>query len=164
MWEPRRLTTLWAFTACYRNSFTFLPFVQPSNVFVSHEVFKALPLLMQQSPAFVLEVRVEFPLSSFEIFVKWYWRTFLSTVFGFLLPIVISSVFLSLIYHPGLVHRAYFWPQHQETSLTGLQEQKKIIWSREPFLFLMSGPTHPLLFYLYKNVRLTESFIKLLLA
>jgi hypothetical protein len=23
MWEPRRLTTLWAFTACYRNSFTF---------------------------------------------------------------------------------------------------------------------------------------------
>jgi hypothetical protein len=27
MWEPRRLTTLWAFTACYRDSFTlFLPF------------------------------------------------------------------------------------------------------------------------------------------
>jgi hypothetical protein len=23
MWQPRRLTTLWAFTACYRNSFTF---------------------------------------------------------------------------------------------------------------------------------------------
>jgi hypothetical protein len=23
MWEPRRLTTLWAFTACYRESFTF---------------------------------------------------------------------------------------------------------------------------------------------
>jgi hypothetical protein len=23
MWESRRLTTLWAFTACYRNSFTF---------------------------------------------------------------------------------------------------------------------------------------------
>jgi hypothetical protein len=22
MWEPRRLTTLWAFTACYRHSFT----------------------------------------------------------------------------------------------------------------------------------------------
>jgi hypothetical protein len=21
MWEPRRLTTLWAFTACYRDSF-----------------------------------------------------------------------------------------------------------------------------------------------
>jgi hypothetical protein len=27
MREPRRLTTLWAFTACYRDSFTFLPFV-----------------------------------------------------------------------------------------------------------------------------------------
>jgi hypothetical protein len=24
MWEPRRLTTLWASTACYRNSFSFL--------------------------------------------------------------------------------------------------------------------------------------------
>jgi hypothetical protein len=23
MWEPRRLTTLWVFTACYRDSFTF---------------------------------------------------------------------------------------------------------------------------------------------
>jgi hypothetical protein len=23
MWEPRSLTTLWAFTACYRDSFTF---------------------------------------------------------------------------------------------------------------------------------------------
>jgi hypothetical protein len=23
MWEPRRLTTLWASTACYRDSFTF---------------------------------------------------------------------------------------------------------------------------------------------
>jgi hypothetical protein len=23
MWEPRRLTTLWASTACYRNSFPF---------------------------------------------------------------------------------------------------------------------------------------------
>jgi hypothetical protein len=24
MWEPRRLSTLWAFMACYRDSFTFL--------------------------------------------------------------------------------------------------------------------------------------------
>jgi hypothetical protein len=24
MWEPRRLTTLWATTACYRDSFTFV--------------------------------------------------------------------------------------------------------------------------------------------
>jgi hypothetical protein len=23
MWEPRRHTTIWAFTACYRDSFTF---------------------------------------------------------------------------------------------------------------------------------------------
>jgi hypothetical protein len=26
MWQPRRLTSLWASTACYRVSFTFLPF------------------------------------------------------------------------------------------------------------------------------------------
>jgi hypothetical protein len=25
MWEPRRLTSLWASTACYRDNFTFLP-------------------------------------------------------------------------------------------------------------------------------------------
>jgi hypothetical protein len=24
MWEPRRLTTLWAFTACYKDSFTLI--------------------------------------------------------------------------------------------------------------------------------------------
>jgi hypothetical protein len=28
MWEPRRLTTLWASTACYRDSFTFLPYFE----------------------------------------------------------------------------------------------------------------------------------------
>jgi hypothetical protein len=27
MWEPRRLTTLWPFTACYRDSFTFYIFI-----------------------------------------------------------------------------------------------------------------------------------------
>jgi hypothetical protein len=33
MWEPRRLTTLWAFTACYRDSFT-LPY--PINTSCSY--------------------------------------------------------------------------------------------------------------------------------
>jgi hypothetical protein len=27
MWEPRRLTTLWAFSACYRNTFAFFFFI-----------------------------------------------------------------------------------------------------------------------------------------
>jgi hypothetical protein len=27
MWEPRRLTILWASAACYRDSFTFLPYL-----------------------------------------------------------------------------------------------------------------------------------------
>jgi hypothetical protein len=26
MWEPRRLTTLWVFTACYRDSFTLMSY------------------------------------------------------------------------------------------------------------------------------------------
>jgi hypothetical protein len=33
MWEPRRLTTLWAFTACYRDSFAFLSASQEVPVF-----------------------------------------------------------------------------------------------------------------------------------
>jgi hypothetical protein len=28
MWEPQHLTTLWASTACYRDSFTLLPLIQ----------------------------------------------------------------------------------------------------------------------------------------
>jgi hypothetical protein len=33
MWEPRRLTTVWASTACYRDSFTFLlPFYLDSMI------------------------------------------------------------------------------------------------------------------------------------
>jgi hypothetical protein len=28
MWEPRRLTSLWPFTASYRDIFTFLPFTE----------------------------------------------------------------------------------------------------------------------------------------
>jgi hypothetical protein len=30
MWEPRRLTTLWASTSCYGGSFTFCLFINPS--------------------------------------------------------------------------------------------------------------------------------------
>jgi hypothetical protein len=33
MWEPRRLITLWALTACYRDSFTFLWFSRVSVYF-----------------------------------------------------------------------------------------------------------------------------------
>jgi hypothetical protein len=32
MWEPRRLTTLWAFTACYSDSFTFTAVIRISAV------------------------------------------------------------------------------------------------------------------------------------
>jgi hypothetical protein len=32
MWEPRRLTTLWAFMACYRDSFTFFLFNKTDKI------------------------------------------------------------------------------------------------------------------------------------
>jgi hypothetical protein len=34
MWEPRRLTTLWAFTACYRDSFAFCFYLNKVNITV----------------------------------------------------------------------------------------------------------------------------------
>jgi hypothetical protein len=43
MWEPRRLTTLWAFTACYRGSFTFyvnMSLIRPLFVAVLYKVKK----------------------------------------------------------------------------------------------------------------------------
>jgi hypothetical protein len=39
MWEPRRLTTLWAFTTCYRDSFTFTY----SNISKAVSFFKFFP-------------------------------------------------------------------------------------------------------------------------
>jgi hypothetical protein len=32
IWEPRRLTTIWAFTACYSDSFTFYTFYSLQNI------------------------------------------------------------------------------------------------------------------------------------
>jgi hypothetical protein len=36
MWEPRHLTTLWAFTACYRDSFTFYLLLLLCRIWGSH--------------------------------------------------------------------------------------------------------------------------------
>jgi hypothetical protein len=37
MWEPRRLTTLWVSTACYRDSFIFLPLCNLVNDKINHK-------------------------------------------------------------------------------------------------------------------------------
>ncbi|PNF19592.1 hypothetical protein B7P43_G17139 [Cryptotermes secundus] len=42
MWQPRRLTTLWALTACYRNSFTFYTHLSP--------------LIRVTSPAYIIQI------------------------------------------------------------------------------------------------------------
>jgi hypothetical protein len=46
MWEPRLLTTLWAFTACLRGSFTFLPlrFIQVYNLYSTLSGVRLSPL------------------------------------------------------------------------------------------------------------------------
>jgi hypothetical protein len=44
MWEPRRLTTLWAFTACYRDSFTFYPPIPTTSVTLQR------PYIMEPTP------------------------------------------------------------------------------------------------------------------
>jgi hypothetical protein len=51
MWEPRRLTTLWAFKACYRDSFTFyLYFLCPVHLLTyyiaSHHNIKNITYLL----------------------------------------------------------------------------------------------------------------------
>jgi hypothetical protein len=43
MWEPRRLTTLWAFAACYRDSFTFT-FLYYIHIRTDMQVFYAHPI------------------------------------------------------------------------------------------------------------------------
>jgi hypothetical protein len=39
MWDPQRLTTLWAFTACYRDSFTY--FYLPNEEFDDLKAYKS---------------------------------------------------------------------------------------------------------------------------
>jgi hypothetical protein len=39
MWEPRRLTALWASTACYRDSFTFFTFTGRNLPFYLFYIF-----------------------------------------------------------------------------------------------------------------------------
>jgi hypothetical protein len=49
MWELRRLTTLWASTACYRDSFTFTLHViisQKIEVFIITDVITANPTFL----------------------------------------------------------------------------------------------------------------------
>jgi hypothetical protein len=58
MWEPRPLTPLWAFTACYRESFSLLTFLLPiwsdhyANLFTlsqSH-IYKLRLLFVTENP------------------------------------------------------------------------------------------------------------------
>jgi hypothetical protein len=41
MWETRRLTNLWVFTACYRDSFTFFFYPPPTLIHWSHRFTRA---------------------------------------------------------------------------------------------------------------------------
>jgi hypothetical protein len=50
MWEPQPLTLLWAFTACYRDSFTFLPYTSTLKMeaMCSSETFNTLHDVISQ--------------------------------------------------------------------------------------------------------------------
>jgi hypothetical protein len=63
MWEPRRLTTLWAFTVCYRDSFTFFFYLYAANFLqdytASYPIFfvlSSLRLLILFRALFSLEI------------------------------------------------------------------------------------------------------------
>jgi hypothetical protein len=59
MWEPRRLTALWAFTACYRESFTFFNLISVIFVpFISFILSSFLHLKLPCCHPFVLRVKV----------------------------------------------------------------------------------------------------------
>jgi hypothetical protein len=49
MWEPRRLTTIWFFTACYRDSFTYFYLLLPCNQ-VHHNQWKINLVVGKQLP------------------------------------------------------------------------------------------------------------------
>jgi hypothetical protein len=50
MWEPRRLTALWAFTACYRDSFTFAFLLYHEDIWVSGGIAPPLHVIKLRAP------------------------------------------------------------------------------------------------------------------
>jgi hypothetical protein len=60
MWEPRRLTALWASTACYRDSFTFFTFISlsvPSLAIAFRSSFCNRLISLQSSFIFPVSLR-----------------------------------------------------------------------------------------------------------
>jgi hypothetical protein len=56
LWEPRRLTTLWASTTCYKDSFTFLPFISYLNASFqgNYAILWAVEVKVRQLYAYLL--------------------------------------------------------------------------------------------------------------
>jgi hypothetical protein len=96
MWEPRRLATLWASTACYRDSFTILPKYHKHYPHTSKEVTRNGSFSFYFSlfcSSFVLCIlRFSFPL--FILFI------FLILLF-FLPPLLCGTFFLISFFHPS---------------------------------------------------------------
>jgi hypothetical protein len=74
MWEPRRLTTLWAFTACYRDSFTFFFYIMIMT-FIIRIGDSSWGLIMVWS-VFLLLVRCFDPCSGLYVFLISILKTF----------------------------------------------------------------------------------------
>jgi prephenate dehydrogenase len=56
MWERRRLTTLWAFMACYRDNFTFTFFFYYAYYTITIAI--RIPLLNWLAPLFRIRVQI----------------------------------------------------------------------------------------------------------
>jgi hypothetical protein len=64
MWEPRRLTSLWAFTACYRDSFTFTVTYKKVKIRIYKTII--LPVVLYGCETWFLTLREERRLRVFE--------------------------------------------------------------------------------------------------
>jgi hypothetical protein len=51
LWEPRRFTTLWACTACYRDSFTFYVLMHTNLVYKTENTAVGIRLADHVAPA-----------------------------------------------------------------------------------------------------------------
>jgi hypothetical protein len=123
MWEPRRLTTLWAFTACYRDSFTFTFTLHieiisrpHSSGFIFHNLHRHIRMLRSETNG-TSGGNTQTPAFSHDDMATWYghrecWEWQLSCQLGGGGTPSLKSwqvLFLFFVHHPAHSH---WYPTH----------------------------------------------------